>query len=379
MPSAPLRVCPIATPAERERWNDLAARSPVGHRHQCSWWMEPLERYGFRSCALGCWKGDQLVGGALFRSYTVPLTRTTVSECLDGPIFLEWESVWAGELVAGLGEMARQINSMAVVIKDCPHGDVHRDIVAVLQRGGLTIALTPGSADAVLPLEGRTIDQIRSGFNHGTRQRIKKGQSGALSVRRLTRREELAKAYDAWIATASRKSFTDVRPWMGLEPVLRHCIDNRLGSVLGSFLDERLLAAALVTHVGKTATWVYGGYMDGSEKHCPTHVLQYEAIRESLERGIGTYNFGNLISENQPTARGVDEFKLGFGAVPQRHLDTIIWKRKPVLYASIERLRRGWIGANLEGLFKRRLIRRGDTHGKAGRMKPLPPARQRRA
>jgi GNAT acetyltransferase-like protein len=357
-----MRVGPITTPAEREAWNALAARSLVGHRHQCEWWMKALDRYGFRTFTLGCWRGDQLIGGALFRSYTVPFTGSTVTECLDGPIFLAWENSWAEQFIAGVVGIAREANSMAVVIRDCPRHDVHAALVAVFRQGGLDIALSPGPADAVLPLEGRTIDQIRTGFNHGTRQRIKKGQRG-VSIQRLTSSEDLAKAYAAWIATAKRKSFADVRPWRGVEPVLRRCIDDGLGSVLGSFLDEKLLAAAFITHVGSTAAWVYGGYMDGSEKYNPTHVLQYEAIKESVARGLVAYNFGYLLAERQPGARGVDEFKLGFGALPRRHPDTITWKRKPVLYASVQRLRRGWMGRSLETLFRTRLIQRGDTAG----------------
>jgi hypothetical protein len=355
-----IRVSPITTPTEHHAWDALAARSAVGHRHQCLWWMEALDRYGFRTSTLGCWSGEQLIGGALFRSYRVPFTGSTVTECLDGPIFLEWESGWAEAFIAGVVGVAQEANSMALVIKDCPRADVHQALVAAFRRGGLEIALSPGPADAVLPLEGRTIDQIRTGFNHGTRQRIKKGQRG-VSVRRLTSSEDLAKAHAAWLATASRKSFADVRPWRGVEPILRHCIDNGLGSVLGSFLDEKLLAAAFVTHIGMTAAWVYGGYMDGAEKYNPTHVLQYEAISESLARGLVRYNFGYLLAERQPAARGVDEFKLGFGAVPHRHPDTITWKRKPLLYGSIERLRRGWMGRNLEILFRSRLIKRGDA------------------
>jgi hypothetical protein len=354
-----LRVGPITTDAERKAWDDLATRSPVGHRHQCLWWMEPLERYGVRTRALGCWKENQLVGGAVFRSYGVPFTGSTVSECLDGPIFLAWEDAWADPLVAGLVEIAGQASSMALVIKDCPHEDVHRGLVEGLRRGGRKIELSRGPAEAIIPLEGRTIDQIRSGFNHGTRSRVKKGQKG-VAVRRLTRPEDLAQAYAAWIATASRKSFTDVRPWLGLEPVLRRCIDHGMGSVLGSFVDDTLLAAAFITHVGSTAAWVYGGYMDGAEKYNPTHVLQYEAIKESLERGCVGYNFGQLLAESDPGARGVDEFKLGFGAVSHRHLDTIVWKRKPVLYASVRRLREGRLGRRLEGFWKKRVIRRGE-------------------
>jgi hypothetical protein len=134
MPSSTLHVRPIRSPAERDTWGALAERSPVGHRHQCLWWMEPLEQYGFRSHALGCWKGDRMVGGAHFRSYSVPLTRSTVTECLDGPIFLEWENGWADAFVAGLAELADSVRSMAVIIRDCPHADVHRDVLAASQR-----------------------------------------------------------------------------------------------------------------------------------------------------------------------------------------------------------------------------------------------------
>jgi hypothetical protein len=354
-----MRLRALVSAADRESWNVLASRSPVGHRHQCLWWMEPLESYGVRTHPIGCWDGGQLVGGALFRSYPVPFTGTRVCECLDGPIFLRWESGWADELARGIVQLGRETNSMAMIIRDCPHPDVHRDLLAAFEERALSLATIPGPADAVLRLEGKTIDHIRSGFNRGTRGRINKAQRGPLTVRHLTAPEDLANAYAAWMATANRKSFSDVRPWPGLEPVLRHCIDQDLGSVLGSFAEHRLVAAAFITYVGSTAAYVYGGYMDGAEKLSPTHVLQYEAIRESLEKGMSAYNFGYLISGYQATAKGVDDFKLGFGAEPHQHLDTIVWKRRPLLYQSIERLRRGWIGRNLEAFARNRMIRRG--------------------
>ncbi|MFL5402640.1 MAG: lipid II:glycine glycyltransferase FemX [Gemmatimonadales bacterium] len=360
MSATALRVSPIATSAERAAWDELAASSPVGHRHQCLWWMEPLERYGVRSRALGCWKGNQLVGGALFRSYPIPFTGASIIECLDGPIFLAWEDGWADEFLAGLIDFSRTARSMAVVIRDCRDENVHRGVVAALRRRGLAVGLSPGPTDAVLQLKDRTMDQIRAGFSHGTRGRIKKGQKG-ISIRRLTGTQDLAQAYEAWIATARRKGFTDVRPWLGLEAVLRHCIDQDRGMVLASFVDERLLAAAFVTHIGTTASWVYGGYMDGAEKQNPTHVLQDEAIKESLARGMVEYNFGYLLAEYQPSARGVDEFKLGFGAEPSRHLETITWKRRPLLYSAVQGLRGGPVGRLLETVFKKRLIQRGEA------------------
>jgi hypothetical protein len=106
--------------------------------------MDPLKRYGFRSYPLGCWSDGRLVGGALFRSYAVPFTGSTVTECLDGPIFLEWETGWADEFVAGLREVAGKAGSMTVTIRDCPHEEVHRGVVEALRRAGLAIALSPG-------------------------------------------------------------------------------------------------------------------------------------------------------------------------------------------------------------------------------------------
>lgn len=354
-----LQVKPVTTSAEHDTWDHMAARSAVAHRHQCLWWMEPLERYGIRSRALGCWSGGRLVGGILLRSYAVPFTGTTIIECLDGPIFAEWESAWADAFLAALEQEAREANGMAVIIKGCPGQDVHRDVMSALARRGCQPDLRPGPEDAILPLQGRTLDQIRSGFSRGTRANVKKGQK-ALGIRRLTRSEDLALAYAAWTATAKRKSFTDLRPWRALEPVLRHCIDHQLGWVLGSFVDEHLLAAAFVTQVGKTASYVYGGYLDGAEKHNPTHVLQFEAIKQSLEAGLERYNFGNLLAEYQPSARGVDQFKLGFGAVPERHLNTITWVRKPLLYACVQRAKQVEMGRRLENIFKRRLIKRAE-------------------
>jgi len=286
-----------------------------------------------------------------------------MSECLDGPIFLEWESGWAADIVEGMVDLARRARSMALVIKDCPHPGVHNDLQAELVRQGHSIASIPGSSDAVLRLHGRSLEQVRSGFNRGTRARIRKTMEGPLRVRRLTEPEDLAQAYRAWIATANRKSFADVRPWPGLEPVVRHCIDHGLGSVFGTYLEDQLLAAVFVVHVGAIAAYVYGGYVDGAQKHSPTHALQYEAIRECIEKGIEAYNFGILISESHEASRGVDDFKLGFGAEPRRHLDTIIWRRNRLLYTAIEQARQWRFGAGLEALLRRRLISRGDPRG----------------
>src|SRR5919108_1352269 len=101
----------------------------------------------------------------------------------------------------------------------------------------------------------------RACFLQGTKWSVKKGQQGPISVRRITRSEGLRQAHGAWRATSARRGFSDIRPWATMEPVLRHSVDDGLGSVPASFLEEGLLAAIFFAHVGKTATGIYAGYM----------------------------------------------------------------------------------------------------------------------
>jgi lipid II:glycine glycyltransferase (peptidoglycan interpeptide bridge formation enzyme) len=138
-------------------------------------------------------------------------------------------------------------------------------------------------------------------------------------------------------------------------------VDNGLGSVLASFLDERLLGAIFFAHVGKTATGIYAGYMDGCEIYHPNHLLHYHAILEFLEKGTSAYNFGSLTSNYQLQPSGVDQYKFGFGAVPKIYLDTIIWERRSLLYHLVEQVRQRGFGQTLQGLIKQRFIRHGEA------------------
>jgi len=354
-----VRIAAVKSLEQRKQWDDLASRPHVGHMNQCLWWAGPLRRYGIHAHVLGCWVGDELVGGALFRSFPVPLTKSSITQCLNGPIFLTWNSGWADEFVAHLMDLGRESNSITVSIEACPDQHVHHDIVAAMHRAGLRTALSPGNTEAVLPLTARPRDELWKQFSDNTKRNIKKGNN-RVNVRRITSLDDLGRAYGAWMVTARRKAFNDVRPWIALEPLLRYCTDSGLGSVLASFVEEQLLASVFVTHIGETSVFVYGGFVDGSESYSPNHVLHYEAIRECLERGTLEYNFGRVfLRPNEVQPDGVGRFKMAFGCKLRKNLETITWERRPHLNDCMRWVRGGRIGKRLEALFKRHLIRRG--------------------
>jgi lipid II:glycine glycyltransferase (peptidoglycan interpeptide bridge formation enzyme) len=343
---------PITTAVQKQDWDELASRSAVGNMCQCLWWAQPLAQFGVTTHILGCWKGRMLVGGGLIRSMQLPFLGMHITECLYGPIFVEWSSEWADLFVRRLQELAGEMNSLTVSIRYCPNKEVHRDLVQAFARAQLKVKLIPGVEEGVLLLKGRTMDDFWKNFRTGTKRNVKKGLTGQIRVERITSSSHLLSAYESWMSTARRKGFPDVRPWPALEPVLRHSVESGMGQVLATFLDDRLLASVFVTYIGERGSYVYGGYMDGAECYHPTHVLQYIAIQESLERGMTAYTFGDL--HEKSSRNGVDQFKLGFGAIPQRNLDTIIWERRPLYHRLIRWLRHQSLGKSLETFLMRR-------------------------
>jgi len=354
-PNASARL--IETDDDKKAWHEISESAGAGQMHQCYWWADPLAKTGVRPRGIGLWKGSRLVGGALFRSIPVPYVGAHLTQCLAGPIHLDWDPEWADHFVSKVGDLAKADNSIEVAIHGCANRELHRDVAFAFLRRGLNVEVKAGAAEAVIPLGGASLDGVWKGMNEGTRRNIRKAQKNALEIRELTTGLELRLAHDAWLATAQRKGFSDVRPWELLEPVLRHCVDSRMGKVYGSFRGDRMLAAIFVTFIGGQASYVYGGYVDGAEEFAPNHLLHHEAIKHCLERGLKAYNLGQLTGAYDPARpQGIDQFKLGFGARVDRRPDSIIWKRMPRVAAGLDWIRRQKAGKKLAEELKRRLL-----------------------
>ena len=354
-PNATARI--IETDADKKAWHEISEGAAAGQMHQCYWWAEPLKRAGVRPRGIGLWRGSRLVGGALFRSIPVPYVGAHLTQCLAGPLHLDWDPEWADHFVAKLDDLARADNSIEVAIHGCSNRELHRDIAFAFLRRGMNVEVKAGAVEAVVPLASATLDGVWKGMNDCTRRNIRKAEKNALQVRELPPGLELRLAHDAWLATAQRKGFSDVRPWELLEPVLRHCVDRRMGKVYGSFAGDRLLASIFVTFIGGQASYVYGGFIAGAEKYAPNHLLHHEAIKDCLQKGVKSYNLGQLTAAYDPgRPQGIDQFKLGFGARIDRKPDSLIWKRMPRVAAALDWLRKRKAGKRLVEELKRRLL-----------------------
>ena len=348
--------CGIVPEMAQASWDDWATGSPSGHLHQTFWWAMPLRQYGLTPDVVAAWaEGDRLLGGTLFRCTRVPRLPVQIAESLDGPAFEQWNSAYAAPYALAVADFARRSRALAVIIRDCPNAEIHRDLTDALRLQAGDVVLSRGVTEAVLHLDGQTTDALWSGFSHGVRSSIKRGRVNAVQIKRLEDPEGLRAAHDTWLATARRKGFESVRPWPALEPVLRCSVASGAGLVFGAIVDGRVIASIFVTYLGRTAVYVYGGHLDGAERYSAAHLLQLSAIEEAMARGLPTYSFGGLPAHGDREKSGIDQFKLSFGAVPRQALDTITWRRHVVLYETLTRFRAHPVGVRIERALRRRV------------------------
>lgn len=346
----------VISTEDRQRWDDWVTGSPAGHMHQSFWWAAPLEMFGLSSDVVAAWTGEALTGGVLFRRTKVPRLPLTIAESLDGPTFEAWQSSYARPYAQAIAAFADRTRALAVVVRDCPDPSLHRDLIDALRLLPGDVVLSRGVTDAVLDIAGQTSDGLWGGFSQGLRRSVKRARANAVEVTRLEDDDALRAAYDTWMATARRKGFDSVRPWPALEPVLRHSVATGAGVVFGARVDGVLVASIFVTYIGRTASYVYGGQLDGAEAFASSSLLQIAAIEEAIDRGLPEYSFGVLPAHGDPHQSGIDQFKLSFGALPRPALDTITWRRHVVLYESLLRVRRHPVGARIERALRRRAL-----------------------
>jgi Acetyltransferase (GNAT) domain len=349
----------VLTDAELAEWNAAVEQAPAGHMHQCTWWAAPLARYGIRTRVIACRDGaGRLAAGAMLRAIPVRPLRWCLLECLDGPIVFDPGVRAAPLLVDAIAALARTEGAVAVSLRSIRDPVLFDDLAHELAQRRLTCTRMPAVREALLDVGSRDLASMRAGYQTRTRRAIRKAEARGARVERLTSEPALQAAHATWLATAERKGFADVRPWPALAPVLTECLRRQRGTVYGSLVGDRIVAAIFVTFIGDTARYVYGGFHADAAAISPTHALHDAAIAETRERGLAAYCLGTLMGDGTPGRDGLDDFKLSFGARAVPQADTLTWERRPRLHRGIQRLRYSGTGKALLRLWRRRLLDR---------------------
>lgn len=312
-------------PARDAEWDALVA--DVGAVEQSLWWNRGWEASGGTVDVIGWYADDVLQGGILVLTRPLPGLRLSTALAPRAPVLRSGDMPpavvqgLADELIA-LGSDRSWIDLRLMLPRSDTFG---RALTNELRNRVLRAYTIPSPSDAVVPLAGRSFDDVVAGFHKSTRRDVRAGGRRGGSVRALTQPGDLERAWRTLGASARRQGFGDVRAWATVADLLPDRVAAGDLAVLGLCLDTDVVASVVVALVGPEGYNIYSGFDDRAATLFPGHRLQTAAMAVCHARGLSGYNLGLLSQRSTPTP--LDQHKMRFGAEEVRRGDRVTWER----------------------------------------------------
>jgi len=187
-----------------------------------------------------------------------------------------------------------------------------------------------------VPLAGRSLGDIFTGFNQLWRRNIRKSEKSDVTVTRGTI-EDLAAFHEVYVETATRDHFTPrglpyfERMWRELNTAGHEPLSLYLAHHEG-----HLAAATLMVTVGDHAWYSYGASTTAGRDVRPSNALQWRMISDAHAAGCAVYDLRGIADTLDPADHlfGLVQFKVGTGGYALEYVGE--WD-----YI----LRRGWASA----------------------------------
>ena len=311
----------------------------------------------WRSESLGWFDGDLLVGAGLVLYRDAPVVRRCLAYLPEGPV-VDWDRYDAATLTEPLlthlkrrraftvkiGPQLTTRTWTAATIKqavadgvprlgEAPADWIDEPALAVGRRLRELGWSRKDNADVgfgdyqpryvfVVPLAGRTQDEVFAGFNQLWRRNVRKAQKAGVVVTHGGY-DDLATFHRLYLVTATRDGFTP-RPlayFQDMWHAMRHEDAHRLTLYLAAHEGE-VLAAATCVRVGKRVWYSYGASADAGREVRPSNALQWQMICEAQEGGADVYDLRGIsdtLLEDDPLF-GLIRFKVGTGGQAVEYL-----------------------------------------------------------
>jgi lipid II:glycine glycyltransferase (peptidoglycan interpeptide bridge formation enzyme) len=171
-----------------------------------------------------------------------------------------------------------------------------------------------------VPLEGRSLDDVFSGFNQLWRRNTRKSEKAGVVIRQGTR-DDLAAFHPVYVETAQRDHFTPrglayfERMWDALNAHQEHL------RLYLAHHDGHVAAATLMVVVGDHAWYSYGASTTADRDARPSNALQWRMIGDAHALGCRTYDLRGIADTLDPShhLQGLVQFKVGTGGYAQEY------------------------------------------------------------
>ncbi len=265
----------------RDRWPEWDAFvARWGSVEQTTWWHGPSEQAPGTVDVLAWYRDGDLAGGLLVLSTPLPLVRASIGAAQRGPVLSTAEV--PGPVVRAVTDellaVAHERGWIDLRLTVGRSESFARALTTELRNRVERAYTIPGPVDAVVPLAGRTFDEVVAGLHRSTRRDLRAGGRRGGAIRALTSAADLRQAHDALSASARRQGFGGVRAWTSAGPLLQERVSTGDIIVLGLCEDHEVVASTVVALVGPEGYNVYSGFKDHAARLHPGHRLQTAAM-----------------------------------------------------------------------------------------------------
>jgi lipid II:glycine glycyltransferase (peptidoglycan interpeptide bridge formation enzyme) len=335
------------TEADRQQWNDFAARAPAFALMQSYEWGEFKEKLGWKTIRLAVQRQGQITAAAQLLIKSAPFGLFSLGYVPRGPL-VDWEDeTTVTTLLNALHREARR--HRAIFVKIEPPVLNSSQTHWRLQQYGFRASSIANQPRATIILDlVQDLDDILKQMRKKTRQYIRRAAQQGLTVRTGSR-EDLPAFCELMRITGRRGGFSP-RSRDYYEYEWQTFTDTGQAVLFLAFDQDQLLAARMVFHFGAHAAEFHAGSIDNHRSLFPNYQLVWEAIKWAKAQGCRTYDLWGIPDEvgqafyegkDPPVADrtdglwGVFRFKSGFSKNTVFYAGAYDYVYSPVLYALI--------------------------------------------
>lgn len=194
-----------------------------------------------------------------------------------------------------------------------------------------------------LNLKDKKEEDIFKFFSSKTRYNIRLAQKKGVIIRK-GEKKDLKKLYSIFIETGKRDGFF-IRSYEYFENLYDSM--QKYSQIYLAEYEGQVIAGILVIYYARKAWYLYGGSSNCSRNVMPNYLLQWEAIKEAIQKKCCYYDFRGVLGckgdENAP-GYGLYKFKKGFNSNFLEFIDEPYIVYRPVmniLYNTAEKIYSG--------------------------------------
>ncbi len=257
-----------------------------------------------------------------------------------GPVCDRNEEAVMGVLIAGLEDLAKQ-NRCLLTYLDPDEKEENTAFCGMMRKLGFvqrrSNAFDGIQAHSVFRISLKDMDEKRllASFTQKTRYNIRLAQRRGVTVSRFPGNQhipqEVLDSFDALMQATGKRDRFLVRKLAYFENLLMAMGQD--GVLFIAKRDGVPIAGTIALYYGGKAWYLYGASADEHREAMPNYLLQWNMMREALERQCSIYDLRGVPGTGEPEdpLYGLYRFKKGFGGTHTRFAGLFTRYHWPIL------------------------------------------------